>query len=334
MKEKHILPFDDNPVLSSYFHITYGYSLVAANLDEETYQFLITAKYINCVLTPSPKGPMFIIPVADIVFSNEGFTFYQNFVFCKDTYRGLNIDIVSLLKSYIRSGIYISGVLNCPQIFPDFEFVSDSIHNYLITGYDDQREIFVIKSFDEHSCIKTSEIPYSMFLDGLFGSPKRTIAFYLWSYNPTGNIRLNIPKLILRLNSYLSSSTTEEFVTHEQRYYGMLAVQKLLEHILLEAEQTQAVNELHLKSLLEQKLLMKKRLHYLNSRGIVGDQYLEFSEAVYDMILTAQKCACRFNQTHAAIELEKINQCVLDSLEMEKEYLPHLVHELSVFIAT
>ena len=97
------LPFETKPLLNHYHYIAFPMGIIQANAKEDITPWLC-GRYVNCVFNPDPYQNNIEISLFDRWGTADKILDGQNISLFNETYKLLEIDLISLLKSgQIRS---------------------------------------------------------------------------------------------------------------------------------------------------------------------------------------------------------------------------------------
>lgn len=332
MLEKYSLPISQ-PAISSYSNIAIAYSILEGNAQKD-FDKILCDKYVTCYYDSSEEYMQFSFPYFDHWCGDREATFYQEVNLQKITFADLNIDLVEFIKECIKFDTYVHGECNFKMLDSAWTYIDENKDSdyYLISGYDDNDQTFVVTYCDENFCVKTNKISYSLMYEALIGVPKENIRLFLIKYNKDTTIELNFTSIIRELSRYVySENPYPEY--HYTKIYGIAAVEKFFQTVLEKIENQEKIYPRYIKCLGEHKLLMLNRIRYLISNNLVSEHFENDALKVYEMSNAIVNCLKVYNKTLDKTYFYSVILLMRKMIFVERNYLEDVLFELQQNIA-
>ena len=281
--EKCKLPMAKSDV-SSYSNIAIAYSILKGNAKED-FDKILCDKYVTCYYDSSAKFMQFSLPYYDHWCGDRNATFYQEINLQKVTFTNLNIDLIGFIKNCIKFDTYVHGMCNFKVFDPNWNCADkdSNLDYFLIFGYDDVEKNFFINYYDEFFSSKICKVSYSLFYESLIQNDQENIRLFLIKYNNNASITLDLQSSINELSRYVYSQNPYPEYEYT-KIYGIAAMMKFFEMVLLQINNRQNISSRYIQSLKEHKFLMVKRIRYYISNRLIPDCFendaLEVNEIV------------------------------------------------------
>jgi len=328
---KHVkLPFETKPLLNHYHYIAFPMGIIQANAKEDITPWLC-GRYVNCVFNPDPYQNNIEISLFDRWGTADKILDGQNISLFNETYKLLEIDLISLLKSCLSNNFYIGGQFNERYLPGRAAYEQyDYIHDYILFGYSDDKQVFYSAGY-LNGIYGEIEIPYIHMKNSLVAIAGRKLPIDIWSYNPNAKYTLNMHRLIKDWDDYVNSINSRKLYSYGKTY-GIVAMKNL--KVLLENQVTHSADEPYIdirytKALMEHKYLMLLRLKYLSKNG-----YCEFSdiareyENIYNNAVRIHLLGLKILNTKKAQYISGITKFFNEIIEFEEHYFPKVVQIL------
>ena len=149
----------------------------------------------------------------------------------------------------------------------------------------------------------------------------------LWRHNKDVIISLDISNIIFEHEDYINSTNRRNHYTVD-KIYGLAAIKELCKHFCEAAQNDLDLDESYLHKFLIHKSYMKSRIECLISNGIINeewglpaDQVAKNGETVFDL-------GRNFNGSHDKSLIGKLVEAMVDSIELETNYLPYVLENI------
>ena len=327
MLEKYSLPISQ-PAISSYSNIAMAYSILEGNAQKD-FDKILCDKYVTLYYDESKELGEFSFPYYDHWCGDREATFYQEVNLQKVTFADLNIDLVGFIKECIKFDTYVHGECDFKMINSDWTYIDKNKDSdyYLISGYDDNDQTFVVTYCDENFCVRTNKISYSLIYESLISVPEENIRLFLIKYNKDAKIELNLKSIIRELSRYVySENPYPEY--HYTKIYGIAAVEKFFQTILEKIEQRERIYPRYVQCLGEHKFLMLNRIRYLISNNLISKHFeneaLKLNEMTEEIVNYLKQYNKALDQQFSYCVKPLISQIIFD----ERKYLYNVLEEL------
>ena len=325
MNKSYELPFIE-PVERWNQNTTFSDLAIKVNLGDR-YLAWANNRYINCTFVNQPHEKGFYISLIDDWSTREKIIIRQIFSLEKETYLNGGIDMVELLKICISSGSYIIGNCNGKYIDESFMEMEDRPYfSYMLTGFDDEKGVFLVKGADYHFCYKSYEVKYQTFANALFDGFEGNITLELRQFNPRADILPDIPRCISHLEDYISGTSREMFF--KDRVYGIAAVEALGEYCSDPKIRNREICGNLLDCLADHKMFMRMRMEYWAEQGWIDDSHIEYAQMAEQMAYDAIELNKSFIESGDDERLTQLNVAVKSIICVEKRYLGDVLVDL------
>lgn len=323
-----ILPFPEKPLMISYHNKAFPVGIIQANSPEDITKWLC-AKWIKCVYYPDSLNNKFDVETGDDWGGLEGITTYQTINIKKDLFSPLNIDLLSMLQTFIDHGCYIHGMYNEKYIPAKWAYENmDFYHDFLVIGYDDT--CFYSVGFVADGQFRHYKIPIQNFLDSLYDMNSPNISVNFFSYNQGTVPKPNTDILLSELNKYIS--TVDELVcqTSGPATYGIAAIARLRDFFMDEVRNKGKayIDRRYTRVLYEHKWLFS----HLVRNFLEPDERQGFTECA-DRIFDKAKCihmlGLKMGYTGNRKIIDRVEALMNEIIEDEQRYIPEMLKILT-----
>ncbi len=321
MKKAHYLPFYE-PQFVCYNHLMCANAIIKANVKEKL-PILMTSKYINCYYKEDSINHKFVISIYDHWCTAQKIMQNQSVNLLKEVYQSQNIDMILMIKKMLCNNSYVFGQCNRIYIEPN-SHEEDPPFNFVISGFDDSKRVFIIHGLDMMEHFLCVECDYLKFVNSLFDTFKPNIAFTLWHYNTDVLIDFDLPNIIFELEDYVDSGNRRNHYIYD-KVYGIKAIEKLADHIRENAEHN---NYFYLKKLLLHKTYMKERIECLIKYNFIECRWMKEAEDAEKNIQDALYKLSLFYDSQNFSLIDQISSLIIHTNEIEKNYLPIVLENL------
>jgi len=312
------------PQFICYRHLSFSNAIIRANAKEDS-RGLLSTKYINCCFKASSNDHKFILLVSDHWCIKEKTMEYQLINLLKNTYAQLNIDLVRLMKKCLLDGCYVFG--QCNPCYLGLGDQNGDVFHFLVTGYNDCTNTFTVYGIDFSEKLECYLTEYQKLKDAIFDLPKDNIAFSLWRYHPGNEYSVDTERLTAELQDYLNSiSRTDR--TSDGNIYGISAISALQNYFCECIENGECLNEAYLHKLMMHKCFMRERVELLAEHGLVSLDTASTAHVVEQLGKTIYEVGRQYNHSKERTLIPKLISCFEQSMMLEHDYLPHVLHQL------
>lgn len=323
MNKRVILPFDENPITCCYPYITFPYSIINGNISQLS-GFWLCNEYINCIYRESLSNNRFVITENDSWFRDKKYIDFEMMKILKSMPDKLGIDLKYIFKKAMDAGRYPNGHCSGRIIFDDGDVDSSSRFEYILTGYDDCKNIFFMRGFKSGKLIY-KEIDCDRFVNALYIKSEINIIVYMWKYNSDIYFSVNTDQIKSELNGYINSRASVG-ISQPNVIYGINAIKKLVNYFLFDKSEDFMRNERYLRNLKEHKTLMYKRIKFMFEQEIIMNKKLidDYREIIYfaDDVL---KCGIDYCREEREDIKEQFTEKINTMLYREREILQNIL---------
>lgn len=328
---KKILKCESNPYVTMYHNVAFPLSIIQGNANQDITPW-ICGRYINCMYDENSRNNQFNICIDDEWGNTDGALSVQSMSVDRDVIERLSIKYVDILKSLINQNCYPNGGYNEEYIPGKWAYKNQYYkHDFLLTGYDDEKEVFHSIGYLNNNVYSEYEISYANMEDSLKSIKDDRLNFLFFKFNDSFDFSyLNIKKIHNELVEYVNCYTTHIKNCHNQ-YFGFDAIKRLKVHINEKAK-NKSIDFRFTKGFLEHKKMMKIRFDYLCKTGFISSKLVEASEVVFRKSEMIHLLAIKYMITQADILIGRICDCLDVVIELESEYLPQLLESLKNYL--
>lgn len=160
-----VLSYPDIPKFICYHNKAFPFGIIQANSSENINKWLCT-KCINIVYNPNSALNKFDLAVCDVWGNGEGITTQQVFNIKKNIIPLINIDQISMFRTFIDNECYVHGIYNEMHIPGKWAYKKEKYnHDFLVIGYDEEN--FYSVGFVGDGRFKHFKIPNNNFIDAI-----------------------------------------------------------------------------------------------------------------------------------------------------------------------
>ena len=321
---KKLLPMEQ-PKLICHHHLTSADAILRANAKDQIHK-LFCAHHINCYFQNDFQQYKFVISIHDYWAMNKKYTEAQSILFLKETYRAQAIDFVSLIKKSLDVDSYV--LVSCNRSYIEHAGdEEDSQYPCLIAGYDDFSHTFTIYGFDRDNRYICFHMDYTVFSDALWDTSDDSILFTLRRCRKNAHIPLDIKSTVQELDDYLNATTSKKVYTGDQ-LYGIAAIRALSSKFAQSQISGQPLYEPCLQKFALHKRLMKERVEFFATEGILSPKWISFAQDGLNYGEDVLDLGRVYNQTRNEVSLHTILENIETTVEMESDYLKGVLKEL------
>lgn len=330
---EHILPMKIDPVVRCYHNLAFPLCFIQGNaekLEKDITPWLI-GKYLNCMFDEKVYDNKYEICMNDWWGHEEHVIFHQHICMFKHIYINLKIDILQFVKKIIDQECYISGSYN-EKYIPGKEAyrIKDYNHDYLVYGYNDEKQVLYSVGYLANRKFVAFEIPYQNFIDSLFCNSTEKLEFNIWNYNSEFQFKADYERIKRGLNDYITSSNS--YGTHDGRSYGINANKKLIEFIYARASRPgrNLIDDRYTRAFFEQKTIQNICVQHLCNEKIISlcDKDLKLMHEIYLKANSIYLLVIKYNMSKDKSLLENIVSVYEEIAEIEQLIIPKVLSML------
>lgn len=267
------LPLEKKPFMSAYQSLAFSFGIVEANT--ALLPQLLCAQFINCVYTAdSPKMKYYVFDY-DLWFDALGLMEIISYeIFPHDPTTDLFHEC-NVLKRRLAAGYYVYGTLN-QRYVSQTQKHEDYEHDYLLYGFDDAREVFLTVGYIQ-GIYRDYEISYHEFYLATQHTRYTGIDIRFFRIRREFVMPpLPVSLIASRMEDYVHS-VIPEYRGSEPFQKGVLkcgiaAWEQLETEILQGAEQNHFLDLRYIRSYVEHKAAMLKRVEYFTAQHLLQDR--------------------------------------------------------------
>lgn len=330
--EKVKLPFDNNPILKTYHNVAHPLGILGGILpDKEKWFPWLCQKYINCCFTTTPEFKFDVYAsdrffLADQVFKAIEIAFPCNGMndIILDFFNWNEENFIFVLKNYLCRGLYIRGNYNEKYISSKDAYGKyDYVHDYLIYGFDDEKNSFYSVGYTHNKVYEEFHIPYEEFQNSIFQDGISKLHMELLRFNENKKFATDYKCVLRDLKHYLSS-TAHMGINDGKTVYGLDAWRYFIKYV----KSSEELDSRFSRIFMEHRNLMAERLLYFYESEII-DGYL--SQEYLEAKCIAEKVHLLFIK-YNKIKDERIRESCVDllnkALNIDEKILPHVISQI------
>lgn len=327
MKNRVLLPFEENPYNQMFHNSAFPMGIIQGNANCDIKPWL-ASKYINCYYRP---GNTFDICMKDKWFSEDGKLIQQRIIMTEDGYRALSLDYLDLLREMLSLGCYVGGAYNEEYIPGKWCYQKAYYgHDYLLIGYDNDKEEFYSVGYLADKKFQRFTIPYDCMRRSLETLQRTDIYFNFWKYNENAIYEFDMETMLDELYDYIHSVTSVKGFA--PAYLGMQALYELTNYFLGSVEDGRNVDFRYTRGILEHKFFMMNRVDHLTKiTDIDLSEFKQKSIEVYKMAERAHLLGLKYLMTGNISIVKNLVDLIHKMLEIEGQYLPQLYDSIIRF---
>ena len=233
MNEFLKLPVEFNPYFQCYHNMAFPLSIIQGNAKALGKDIIpwVSGKYLNCTFDHTPSDNKFEIYVEDSWGVGEGILDNQYISVKTKLFNILGIDLIKSLRTVLADGWYVHGMYNEKYIPGKEAYLKyDYCHDYILYGFNDDKQIFYSIGYLANKKYVPFEIPYDNYLAAFYKNSMSMSVVSLCKYNASFEFTGNVTNIITGLKDYIGSSNT--YGLRPNFSYGLTAIKKLKEYIL------------------------------------------------------------------------------------------------------
>lgn len=322
------LPFDLSPKMKTYHIMAHPLGIIGGCVPEkDKWGSWLFNKYINCYYTETPTVK-FDVHESDKLFFEDNVFDYLEFTITVSAWKDmLNIDKTSFLEriiGFIKRGYYIWGTYNERYIRAKSKYKdSDFLHDYLLFGYDAEKEVFYSAGYTSRNVYEEYEIAFDEYYDSIFQTYYNRLLLRVLKFNQEASFNINIEGILRDMQLFLESKVFKPSAPPDS-VYGINATYKLIEYM----KHVEKIDIRFTKVLLEQKSLMYERLKYLHGIGIISGSICQNYAVIQADIEKAYLLSQKYNITGQDVVKDRCIHYIESAIECEKELIICAIQEI------
>ena len=227
-----LLPYPENPIFICYHNKAFPMGVIQANAPGDITKWLCT-KGVNVSFNPNSPLNKFDLAIWDAWATAERVITQQMFTLKKKLIPLINVDLLSMFKTFIDHGCYIQGTYNEKHIPSKQAYkVEDFNHDFLIIGYDDDN--FESVGFVADGQFRRFKIPNQNFIDAVTDTGSSRVGINFYSYNEGAIPIPNIERMLTDMDIYISTANQLDDSDETKTSYGILALKRIKDFFLNE----------------------------------------------------------------------------------------------------
>ena len=322
------LPFDLNPLMSTYHHLAHPIGIVSGNIPDQSVWFPWFAhKYINCSQKSSPRVGFNVYATDRFFIGDQIIEQIEIYLPASSFKKTLNITeqiFIEQIKKALSKGLYIQGNFNERYISSMLAYQKrDFAHEYLLYGFNDEANGFYAAGYTANDRYEEYLVPYSEYYASIFQPHFKTLPLRLMHFNKEKTFKTNYSVVVRDLKHYLES-TAFKAEKDEGRTFGLSAWEKLVEDVSA-AEQ---IDIRFTKIFMEHHKLMNMRLEYFAEQKIIDSELYQQYGQVKTTSNQAYMLSLKYNLTNNLISKNHCVELIRSIIETDKAILPRVVSQI------
>lgn len=330
MEKKFVLPFDINVYTKMYHHLAFPLGIVMGNAEKDITPWLCD-KFINVRYFESNPNTKFDIVFGDKWFGEKRILFKQNIILDRYQYQIFDIDIVNIMRRMINQEYYIHGRYNEQYISGKASYNKNYFfHDYLLIGFDDNKECFISVGYLNDGRFQEYQIPYESMRKSITSIANDNIYIGFIGYDREFDFHCNLHRVRVGLYNYLHSIS--DTVAHSGDCFGLDAMKHLILDFERRIAEKRSLDIRFTRGVMEHKFIMHLRFRYLLNNGYIKSKLiLDMAKRVYDMSEKIHMLALKYNITQNANTAESVISLLRETINEEERYIPLLLKELGEY---
>ncbi len=334
MKDAVVLPFEPSPAVRCYHNNAFPLGIIQGNakvLNKDITPWII-GKYLNCVFNYDATDNRYEIDMTDWWGIDEKIVYHQCIDMRIDTLEKVGIDGINLIKQLLNENFYVSGMFNEKHIPGKASYKKwDYVHDFIVYGYDDNKEVYYSAGYLGNRKYSAFEIPYKNFVASLYDSPSPKIDYNIWTFNREFDFKVNVPRIFARFNDYYNSSNY--YGMRPSGSYGIEGNRKLKEFVNERGSRPEKpwIDDRYTRGFMEHKNLSVMCIKYLQEHNIINleDSYIQLSDMIQQKANSIYMMAIKHNIAPNRDLLKDMIDCFEYIEEAEQIVLPKVISALS-----
>lgn len=323
-----MLPYPEAPILICYHNKAFPFGIIQANSPEDITKWLCT-KSINCVYNPNSPKNKFDLAIWDTWGNWEGITTHQVISIRKDLIGLFNIDLLSMLKTFINYGCYISGSYNEKYIPGKLAYnIEDYIHDFLVIGYDDTN--FYSVGFMADGRFKQFDIPIQNFINSLYSVNSSKIEIAFFNYNKGVIPKPNVDRLISDLEKYISTANYMDNPTPKSNSYGISTLMRIRDFFVDEVVNNKKiyVDKRYSRVLYEHEWVFLQMIDIFMDDDSKKSEYKNYASINLKRAKLVHMLGLKMECTQDESLIKRIKEYIDEIIDSEKIYIPGVIELL------
>lgn len=326
------LPMDLNPQMKTYHIMAHPLGIIGGcEPNKERWIPWLYNKYINCYYTETPVVKFDVHEADKLFFEDNVFEFldFAVYVSAWNDMLGVNkSNFLEWIKGFLKKGYYVWGTYNERYIKSKHSYqLNDFQHDYLIYGYDNEKEIFYSAGYTVRNIYEEFEISFEEYYASIFQTHYNKLLLRVLKFNPEANFKMNICGIIRDMEFYLESKVHKPSAPINSTY-GIDATYKVIQYL----ETLTWLDIRFVRVLLEQKTLMLERLNYFNRFGIMSNQIYQDYKVVQSDMKKAYLLCLKYNIVKQDAIKDRCINYIKSAIEYEKMLLIEAIGDIKKYI--
>lgn len=334
--EKIKLPFDMDPPLKTYHNLAHPLGILGGNMPDQAIWFpWLCQKYINCSVSYSPELK-FDVYATDRFFEKDKVFHVLDLSVPKNGWKAILEDglgmseyaFIDFVKRCLSQEFYVRGIYNEKYISSKGSYQRrDYPHDYLLFGFDDEKQGFYSVGYTKTGRYEEFIIPYEQYYTAIFPGACSDLSMKVIKWNQDRSYETSFPVVLRDLRHYLNS-TAYRPPSSPEASYGLSAWRKLIEDI----KSSDYIDVRFTKLFAEHRNLMLRRLQYFGKQGVIdgsiGEAYSPSKEAADKAHLLSLK----YNMTQNGNYKAASAKCIAEAVEADGKILPAAIAEIQDYM--
>lgn len=309
-----VLPIDKNPVLRTYQHVAYSFSILGANQDSCNW---LCNQYIQ--LVDDGNDIAFYL---DFLNRQDAFEYAR--ISC-ETIKEFKIDIVEFIRNEIKHGWYVYVCIDefyIPerQAYQKFHF----IHDCLIYGIDDIKREFCLIGYNDKQMYKESRASYKQVMES---APQ----YWICSIRKSEQYKfiLDINKIFVGLKRYLNliPEIIIGDIDYKSAVFGQETNYSLIRHMKKRCAAERGIDVRYIYLFYEHKKGMLVRLEQLQKALQYDSIYIAEYQKIVEEAKKLVSMTLKYNMKQYAHFCSKMEDAIKNIFERERRIILNVIDE-------
>lgn len=321
------LPFETAPLIQSYQYEIFFMGIIQGHCALETITPWLCSRYLNCAFGGPSHKEAFFLHTADQWGEKDGLLWRANLDILQRPDGMPREDILGLVRLMLKNGHYVGGCYNEKYIPGKRAYGGwDFMHDFVLYGYDDRRQVFFSVGYMKDSRCRAFEIPYEDFYRSIVQGISGKYQFSFFLYNESADYSLRPERIVSELWDYLHS-TSKWGAKLSDRVYGLESVRRLK---MLFAERVEApdgpyVDVRFTRALMEHKFMLHFCMAHLAGLGYVEESLVGFLKENYDKACLIHNLGLKINISRRREGVYRMATMMDAMMEQEARGLPFVL---------
>ncbi len=319
------LPFELKPLLQAYHHDVYTLGIVQGHNSLEKISPWLCGRYLNCFYGYMGGNDLFSKDPVDI-WGDQDDIIWRSCFYMPATLEGFpKTEMLDLIRFMLDNRHYVTGRYNERFIPGKSAYQSwDYMHDFILYGYDDDRQVFFSAGYMGNGRCEGFEISYENLYQSVLNGLLGKYQFEFMLYNPEARFDLNLDRIAMEISDYVHS-TSYRPLGWAKRIYGMDSVRMLQQVFLHETEKKSPYIDLRFtRSLMEHKYMQLFCMKHLKQQGILKNTDIALPEKNYNKACLIHNLGIKTNISRKREGCKRIATMIEEILEQEDIFFSKL----------